>query len=132
MTTSGLGLVHALAHPVGVQGRVSHGVACALLIPPVLRFNWIADSNQFLRLALAMDRTVSLGTLRERDIVLRVIEGVEDLFSDVGLPKRLSEIGVSLSDPKAVVDEAASSSLAQVNPRQVSRKDVEAILSKII
>jgi alcohol dehydrogenase class IV len=132
MTTAGLGLVHALAHPLGVKGRISHGLACALLIPHVLRFNWIADLKQFLRLALAMDWTIRLEYLKERDVVWQVIEGVENLLSDIGLPKRLSEIDVSLGDATAVVDEAYNSFLSQVNPRQTSRKQVEEILTKIM
>ena len=132
MTTAGLGLVHALAHPLGVRGRVHHGVACALLLPHVLRFNWIADSKQYSRLALAMDWTIRLEYLQERDVVWQVIEGMENLLSDIRLPKFLSEIKVSLDDVSAIVDEAYNSFLNQVNPRQASRKDVEEILTRIM
>jgi alcohol dehydrogenase class IV len=132
MTTAGLGLVHALAHPLGVKGRISHGLACALLLPHVLRFNWIAELNQFLRVALAADWTIRSENSREKDVVLRVIEEVECLLKDVGLPKHLSEISVSLDDVQTIVDEASNSFLNQVNPRQASRKDVEEILRKII
>jgi alcohol dehydrogenase class IV len=132
MTTAGLGLVHALAHPLGVKGRISHGLACALLLPHVLRFNWIAELNQFLRVALAADWTIRSENSREKDVVLRVIEEVESLLKDVGLPKHLSEISVSLDDLQTIIDEAYNSFLNQVNPRQASRKDVEEILRKII
>jgi alcohol dehydrogenase class IV len=132
MTTAGLGLVHGLAHPVGVQGRISHGTACALLLPHVLRFNWMADPGQYLRLAFAIDRTVQCNYLKERDVVWQVIENVENLLSDIGLPKFLSEIKVSLDDVSAIVDEAYNSFLNQVNPRQASRKQVEEILTRIM
>lgn len=132
MTTAGLGLVHALAHPLGVRGRIHHGVACALLLPHVLRFNWIADCDRFQRLALSLDWTIRLEYSKERDVVWQVIEGVENLLSDIGIPQHLSEINVSLDDIPGIVDEAYNSFLNQVNPRQASRKQVEEILTKII
>jgi alcohol dehydrogenase class IV len=132
MTTAGLGLVHALAHPLGVKGHISHGVACALLLPHVLRFNWIADSGQFMGFANAMDSTIRLKYLNERDVVFKVIEGVENLLFDVGLPRSLSEAGASLGEIDALIDEACSSFLNQVNPRPASRKQVEDILKMIL
>jgi alcohol dehydrogenase class IV len=132
MTTAGLGLVHALAHPLGIKGRISHGVAYALFLPHVLRFNWIADSDQFMRFAHAMDWTIHLEGYSERDVVLKVIEGVENLLLDIGLPRNLSEAGASLKETEVLVDEAISSFLNQVNPRPASRKQVEDILKMIL
>jgi len=131
MTTAGLGLVHALAHPLGVQGRIHHGLACALLLPHVLRFNWLADSDRYLSLALAMDWTIRAEYLKPADVGQKVIEEVENLQSDIGIPKRLSDVQTSLDNVSDIVDEAYSSFLNQVNPRQASRKDLERIISQI-
>lgn len=38
----GLVLTHAMAHPLSGRFGVPHGVACALLTPPVMAFNAIA------------------------------------------------------------------------------------------
>ena len=132
MTTASLGLVHALAHPVGVACRISHGVACALLLPHVLRFNWLASSRQFKRLALAMDWTIRLECSNERDVVYKVIESVETLIDDIGLPKRLSDVNVTLANTELLVEEVFNSFLHQVNPRYASREQLEEILSKIV
>jgi len=132
MTTAGLGLVHALAHPVGVKGRVGHGLACALLLPHVLRFNWIANPDRYLCLALAIDWTIRVEYLKARDAVWQVIQEVEDLFTDIGLPKRLQDVDASLDDIAPVVDEAYNSFLNQVNPRQASREDLESIIGEIV
>ena len=132
MTTAGLGLVHALAHPVGVRGHVGHGMACALLLPPVLRFNWIASPDRYLRLALAVDWTIRVEYDKARDTAWQVIQEVEDLFADIGLPKRLRDINASLDDTAAVLEEAYNSFLNQVNPRQASKEDLEMIIGEII
>ena len=132
MTTASLGLVHALAHPVGVAGRISHGMACALLLPHVLRFNWLADSERFESLALAMDWTTRCDCPSERDIAWRVIESVETLLSDIGIPKHLSEMNVTLKDITPIAKEAFDNFLNQINPRQTTQEQVEEMLSKII
>ena len=85
-----------------------------------------------MRFAQAIDCTIRLKYPNERDVVLKVIEEVENLLSDVGLPKRLTEIGTSLLETESLVKEASSSFLNQVNPRPASRKQVEDILNMII
>jgi len=132
MTTAGLGLVHGLAHPVGVKARIGHGMACALLLPHVLRFNWLANSDQYLRLALAMEWTIRMEYPKERDAAWQVIQEVEDLLTDIGLPKKLAEMGSSLDDITAVVDEAYNSFLNVVNPRPGSEDELEQIIREII
>lgn len=132
MTTAGLGLVHGLAHPLGVRGRIGHGMACALLLPHILRFNCLADPDRYLRLALAMDWTIRMEYPKARDAVWQAIKEVEDLFADIGLPKQLSEINTSLDDITAVVDEAYDSFLNSVNPRPGSKEDLEQIVRQII
>jgi alcohol dehydrogenase class IV len=131
MTTAGLGLVHAMAHPLGVKGHVSHGLSCALLLPHVLRFNWISNSIQFLRLAHAVEWTLRLECLNQRDVVMKVIEEVETLLTDIGLPSSLTEAGASLGETEALIDEAVNSFLNKMNPRPANRKQVEDILKKI-
>jgi alcohol dehydrogenase class IV len=132
MTTAGLGLVHALAHPLGVKGRIHHGLACALLLPHVMRFNWLADSDRYLALALAMDWTIRAEYLKPADVGQKVIEEVENLQVDIGIPMRLSDIRISLDNIPDIVDEAYHSFLNQVNPRQASKEDLERIINNII
>jgi alcohol dehydrogenase class IV len=132
MTTAGLGLVHGVAHPLGVRGHVSHGLACGLLLPQVLRFSWLAASGQYLRLAQTVDWSICIEHRKERDVALKVIREVECLLDDIGLPKKLSEINVSLDDSAAVVEEAYNSFMNQVNPRPASKEELEKILEEII
>ena len=131
MTTAGLGLVHGLAHPLGVRGKIGHGLACGLLLPHVLRFNWAANPDRYLKLVFAIDWAIRVEYPREREASLQVIDEVEDLLADIGLPKSLSEINASLDDRSAVVEEAYSSFLNQINLRPASREDIEDMISKI-
>lgn len=82
-------------------------------------------------LAVAIDWTIRVEYLKARDAVWQVIQDVEDLFTDIGLPKQLSEVNAKLDDPAAVVDEAYNSFLNQVNPRPASKEVIEGIISEI-
>lgn len=132
MTTAGLGLVHALAHPVGIKGCISHGLACGILLPPILHFNRPAVSDQYVRLTLAKDWKISAENRKQKDIVDEIINEVENLLTDIGIPKRLSDIGVALEDVAGVVNEACDSFLNQVNPRPADRQDIKRIVEQIM
>jgi len=131
MTTAGLGLVHGLAHPVGVRGKIGHGLACGILLPPVLRFNWPANPERYLKLAPAIDWRIRVEYPRERDASLQVIEEVDALLRDIGIPVKLSDAHAALDDADAVVAEASASFLSQINPRPASKIDIEQIIREI-
>ena len=132
MTTAGLGLAHALAHPLGVKGKLHHGLACALVLPQVLRFNWLADPDRYRNLALAMDWTLCAQYPKQTDVGKMVVKAVEDLLFDIGIPKSLADIKAPLDDIGAIVDEAFESFLNQVNPRQATKADLERIIRQIL
>ncbi len=131
MTTAGLGLAHALAHPLGIKGKIHHGLACALLLPHVLQFNWLADSERYLPLAQAMDWTIRAEYPKHTDVGQMVVKEVEALLSDIGIPRHLSDIQIALDDVPAIVDEAYDSFLNQVNPRKGTKEDLARIIGQI-
>jgi alcohol dehydrogenase class IV len=130
--SSGLGLIHGLAHPVGVKCEISHGLACALFLPHVLRFNWLVNPDQYRRMALVIDWSICSEFLSERDIALQVVAEVETLLEDIGIPRRLSDIGKSLPDVAGVIDEAYGSFLNLINPRPATKEEVEMLVKKVI
>ncbi len=86
-----LGACHSLAHPLSSFANVHHGLANAILLPHVMRFNLPGAMERYARIndALGGPR----GTVRER------AEGaarmVERLLGDLGLPMRLRDVGVT-------------------------------------
>jgi len=73
-----------------------------------------------------------MGIFHFSDISDQVIKVVEELLSDIGIPKRLSDINATLDDVAGVVDESYDSFLSRVNPRPVSKADIESIIQQII
>lgn len=50
----GLGIVHSMAHPLSAVYDIPHGVACAILLTPVLKFNAPSTANKYRDIAVAM------------------------------------------------------------------------------
>lgn len=118
----GLGLVHGMAHPLGAFYDTPHGVANAILLPHVMRYNAEFTGNKYLDIAKAMGiDTQNMSISEARDAA---IAAVEALNRDVGIPVSLREIGVREDD----IQELAQAALADVctggNPRNATFDEI--------
>jgi alcohol dehydrogenase len=124
-----LGLVHAMSHPVSAHFNVSHGDANAILLPHVMRFNWISKVDRFADIAalLGIKRDLS-GTEMAR------ISGdlVSDLGHDVGIPPGLSQVGVDKNACEMLANEAIRETLIATNPRLASLENIVEIYKKAL
>ncbi len=111
-----LGASHAFAHALGGLYDVPHGVANAIMLPAVMRFNEEVCRARWPALALA---------LGGGDPVRTVVQ----LRARLGLPERLIQVGV---DPGPELIPAAMSDLyMKLNPRPVTPSDAEAIVEAV-
>ena len=62
---------------------------------------------------------------KQKDIIDQIIQEVEEPLVDIGIPKRLSDIGVALDDIAGVVNQACDSFLNPVNPRPATQQDLK-------
>jgi len=121
----GLGLVHGMAHPLGAFYDTPHGVANAILLPHVMRYNADYTGEKYRAIAQAMGVDVqgmSIAQAREA-----AIGAVEALNRDVGIPASLRDVGAREED----VPELAQAALADVctggNPREATLDDIVAL-----
>jgi alcohol dehydrogenase len=126
LATAGVGLVHAMAYPLGGMHKIPHGLANAVLLPYVMAYNLIGAPERFSTLAEMFGVDVSGMTLREA--AEAAVEAVWRLNDDVGIPKNLQELGI----PREDIPEMAKIALTVArpvanNPRRPSREEVEAI-----
>ena len=127
---SRLGNVHAMSHPVSGHFGVPHGVANAILLPRVMRFNRIACPERFAEIATAMGEDVSgFSPIEGAECA---IEAVERLAEDVRIPATLSVAGVDPSGIATLAADAMKSPNTLVNPRSTSLKDVTLIYEESI
>lgn len=123
---SGLGAVHALTYPLGVEYGIGHGRANAVLLPHVMRFNAPAEPD---RLA---DVSRLLG-VRERpgetalELAQRGGDAVAALNEDIDIPNRIRELGeITEEEFEDFADVALEYSRHNIerNPRSMDRSDV--------
>ncbi len=117
-----LGNVHAMAHPLGGFFNVPHGVANAILLPYVARFNMLADTGKYKRVAELLGEDVS--RLTDSEAAPLAVEAIEKLSNDVGIPKRLSEFGVTEDKIPDMAKDAMLSGNVKINPRSTTLQDI--------
>lgn len=125
-----LGLVHAITHQLGGLLDMPHGQANAILLPYVMKFNLISSVDRYRDIAEALGEEVRKMTRREA--ALSAIEAVRKLASDVGIPERLSEVGLDASHIPQLSAYAVQDACVITNPRDVTVEDVEQILREAL
>jgi len=118
-----LGNVHAMAHPLGGFFNVPHGVANAILLPHVMKFNMLADDGKYKRIAELLGEDVS--RLTDLEAAPLAIEAVEKLSAAIGIPKTLTEVGVKEDKIPAMSADAMASGNVNINPRATTLQDIE-------
>ena len=110
-----LGATHALANPLSAHFGLTHGVAIAVMLPHVIRFN--ADAVGSLYGDLAADAGLCSADDPQAGVILaaRIIE----LASLVDLPTSLAACGVTQKMIPVMAAEAAAQWTAKFNPRPV-------------
>ncbi len=121
--TIALGSVHAMSHPAGAQFGVPHGVANAIHLPHVIRFNAAGGRD-------IADRYRDIGELfgvemgrSDSEAGDALATHVSDLTARLGLPTRLSQVGVSEADVPALVEGAMGDGTTLLNPREAGEEE---------
>lgn len=119
----GLGIVHAMAHPLGAFYDTPHGVANAVILPYVMAYNADATGEKYREIARAMDVS-GVDTMSQEEYRQAAVDAVKQLSTDVGIPKTLREIGVKEEDLPALAESAFADACAPGNPKDASVADI--------
>jgi alcohol dehydrogenase class IV len=119
-----LGSVHAMSHPAGAIFGVPHGVANAIHLPHVIRFNAegrpeIADRYGDVAGVLGVEACAAVGDA--------LADHVTALVARLGLPTRLSEVGVPESGIPQLVEGAMGDGTTLLNPREAGEEEYAAL-----
>lgn len=118
----GLGIAHSMAHSLGAFFDTPHGVANALLLPHVLRFNGKVCPDLFVNMGNALG--LDMRGLSGMDAVDKVVDAVKELSISVGIPQTLQEIGIPESALEKLAHQAIGDVCTSGNPRKVTEKDI--------
>ena len=125
---SRLGIVHAMALPLGAFFHVPHGIANSILLPHGLDYNLGFDDQRYCDMARAMG--ADLSGLSEKQGAEKFIEMVRSLASEVGAPDKLSDVGVKADKIANMAEDTMKSSHIPFNPRTVVKEEVEQLYQK--
>lgn len=118
----GLGIVHSMAHSLGALYDTPHGLANALLLPHVLKFNGVACPDRFRAMGRAFH--LDMDHLSDDEAVDKVVNAVRNLAIEVNIPQTLSEIGVKEEDLPKLSHQALNDVCTGGNPREVTEEDI--------
>lgn len=123
---AGVTAVHAFAYPLGGKFHIPHGVSNAVMFCPVMRFNMLSNLPKFASLSdiILPDLRIS----HQKTKAEAWINEVQDLISDLQLPKSLKELNI----PENALDELSHAVLKVTrllanNPRHITLTDAQKI-----
>lgn len=126
----GLGVDHGMAHPLSALHDVPHGVACAMLLPTVMKFNAPAALPKYVDIAKALG--IYKDGMTQQEAADAACAEIDNLSRLVGIPTHLSELGITEKDIDALADQAIVDVCTPGNPREVTRDDIVALYKKIL
>jgi alcohol dehydrogenase class IV len=116
----GLGAIHAISHPVGAIYHTHHGTTNAVVMRPVLRFNRPAIEQRIARAAAYM------GIAGGFDGFCDFVAG---LNAALGIPKNLTELGVTAPDIDRLAGMAIEDPSAGGNPVALNLENTKALIA---
>ncbi|NIS62540.1 MAG: iron-containing alcohol dehydrogenase, partial [Proteobacteria bacterium] len=125
-SSGGLGAVHALSNPLGIEYHLPHGRTNAIMLPHVMTYNLIGNPTKFAWIAEAMGEEVE--GLSPMEAGALAVEAVKELLNQLKISIRLRDYDIPQKDiPKLVEGAMKISRLFVPNPRNLTHEDVEEI-----
>jgi alcohol dehydrogenase class IV len=129
LANSGLGMAHGVAAALGVLCGVPHGLACAVMLPATLRANLHVARSDLAELGQAVHDDETFKDKEEAADVF--IERIDSICAEIGIPRRLSQIGVESRHLPELVRGSRGNSMSG-NPREIDDDELHAILEGML
>ena len=130
--TISLGSTHAMSHPCGAHFGVPHGVANAINLPHIVRFN-AAGGEDIAHRYRDINELFGIESGGSDEAVGEALAAhVTELVDRLGLPTRLSEAGVPEEGIPLLVEGAMGDGTTLLNPREASEEDYEELFKRAL
>ncbi len=122
-----LGIVHALAHPIGGLYDANHGSINAILLPEVINYDIpvVTEKLQELAWGLGHRSNDNINAAGER-----IQETLDSLLEASGAPRSLRSIGVKKQDLPELARKALKDVCIVTSPREADEEDLLRILER--
>lgn len=124
----GLGIVHSMAHQLGAVYDTPHGLANAILLPTVMRFNGEVCYERFREILIALG--VDAKSMNKDEVIDKFVEMIEDLSRKVGITQTVKDTGCREEDFEMLAQKAMNDACRPGNPREVTKEDFIELFKK--
>jgi len=102
------GASHGLGHALGADAGVPHGITSCVLLPTVMRYNAEVCAGALVEISAALGHPDQSAA-----------DLIEALISRLGLPTRISELGVGRERLAVIAEKAMGNPFVRSNPRPI-------------
>ena len=117
-----LGVAHSLSHALSAVCNLHHGLANAICLVPVMKFNREVSASDYARVARILG--VNTFDMSELDATDKAIQEVKNLNRRIGIPGSLKEVGVKESQFPELTQKAFADPCHQTNSRPCTEDDL--------
>lgn len=118
----GLGIVHSMAHQLGAVYDTPHGIANAILLPTVMRFNGEVCADRFREILVNIGRP-DAANLNDQDVINTFVWMISELSKSVGITQTVKDTGCKEEDLELLANKAMEDPCKPGNPREVNKED---------
>ena len=118
----GLGAVHSIAHQLSTEAPIPHGVANAILLPPVMEFNLPHVIDKYADVAVALG--VNVEGMSKGEAACAAIDEIRSLNDELKMPTGLGSAGLDREKIPKLAADSMLDHCHKFNPRQCSEQDM--------
>ena len=118
----GLGIVHSMAHQLGAVYDTPHGIANAILLPTVMRFNGEVCADRFREILCHIGRP-DARDLNDQDVINTFVWKIQELSKECGVTITVKDTGCKEEDLEMLAEKAMEDPCKPGNPREVTKED---------
>ena len=125
-----LGAAHSLSHSLSAVCNVPHGLANAICIIPVMKFNKETCLKEYAEVAACFG--INTFGMSDNEAADKAIEAVINLNRGIGIPEKLSAVGVKEEHLEELTTKAFLDGCHQTNARKCSKEDLMNLYKEVL
>ncbi|MHA5130683.1 1-propanol dehydrogenase PduQ [Oenococcus oeni] len=134
---AGLGICHSLAHQLGANFHVPHGLACAMLLPHVVLYNSGKSEEVMHKYAISVEKSgLVSANMSDRIAVQRLVNIIKQLMVQMDCPQTLRAFGVkssaAMEKTNVIVADAKKDATFPGNPVVPTDDDLRSLYHKVV